>query len=158
MDERCSEMRHFSLKGIRGEVLEGGSFAGDPDESNHRVPETGHLSPWGALLREPGGGASFLGALEFTKRRFWGWTGAQLGNLSSPHLLGTSRYGSEGLWWWGVSLCGSSGKGTKGWVPLMGTLEDIWKRLWRWVSLSLIEAPFWRTWRRVRLPGALRDG
>jgi hypothetical protein len=47
MDERGSEMRHFSLKGLRGEGLGGGSFTGDPDERSNRVPETGHLSPWG---------------------------------------------------------------------------------------------------------------
>jgi hypothetical protein len=34
-------------------------------------------------------------------------------------------------------------EGNLGW--LLGTLKDMWKRLWRWASLSLTEAPLWGT-------------
>jgi hypothetical protein len=33
MDERGFEMRNYSLKGLHGEGLGGGSFTGDPDKS-----------------------------------------------------------------------------------------------------------------------------
>ena len=62
----------------------------------------------GALLEEPGRGASLLGPLKFMKGRLRGWAslfmGAQLGKLEWAHLPGTLRYGWKGLWRWSVSL------------------------------------------------------
>jgi hypothetical protein len=42
-------------------------------------------------------------------------------------------------------------------VLLLGILNDISKRLWKWASL-LTGAPFWGIWRRGHLPGILRVG
>jgi len=50
------------------------------------------------------------------KGRLWGreslFMVVQFGNLEWTHVPGTLRYGWKGLWNWGVSLCGSSVKGT----------------------------------------------
>jgi len=50
------------------------------------------------------------------KGRLWGkasiFKGARLGNLEWPRLLETLRDGCKGLWKWGISLYGSSVKGT----------------------------------------------
>jgi len=56
-----------------------------------------------------------------------------------------------------LSLCGSSVKEPGGRAPLLETLKDTLKSLWRRAALS-IGAPFWGNWRRAHLPGTLRDG
>jgi hypothetical protein len=51
----------------------------------------------GAVLGEPGVGASLVGALKVMKRRLWGSTslfvGAQMGKMERAHLPGTLIYG-----------------------------------------------------------------
>jgi len=39
---------------------------------------------------------------------------------------------------------------------LLGTLKDMYKRIWRPASLSTW-APFWGTWRRAHLPGTFKS-
>ena len=74
------------------------------------------ISLYGSSVKEPGGGAPLLGSLKVMKGRIWGWAfrfmGAQLGNMEWAHLPGTLIYGWKGLCRCGVSLCGSSVKGT----------------------------------------------
>jgi len=61
-----------------------------------------------------------------------------------------------GLWRWSISLYGRFVKGTWKEDTLLVTLEDRWKRLWRWASLS-IGAPL-ENLEGTHLPGILRDG
>jgi hypothetical protein len=72
------------------------------------------VSLLGSSVKGTWKGAPVLGALKVMKGRLWGWTGAQLGNLSGVHLLGTSGCGREDLCWRSVPLSGSSEKGTWG--------------------------------------------
>jgi hypothetical protein len=70
----------------------------------------------GAVLKEPGGEAPWLGTRNVMKGRLWGrasvFMAAQLGKMEWAHLPGTLRYSSKALWGRSVSLCGSSVKGT----------------------------------------------
>jgi len=74
-----------------------GLLSGDPEGYGKEGPEDGyHRELWeiivmglrkrgislhGSSVRVTWRGAPFLGALKVSKGRFWGWTGAQLGNL-----------------------------------------------------------------------------
>ena len=102
-----------------------------------------------------------LVALKVTKGRLWGWAslfmGAQLGNLEWANLPGTLRYGCKGLWRWGVSLCGSSVKGTWREDSLAGDTEGYIEKALE-IGISFHRGPVWRTWRRARLSGTLRAG
>jgi hypothetical protein len=41
------------------------------------------------------------------------------------------------LWRWGISLYGSCERNLEGGAPLLTTLKDMWKRLWRQASISI---------------------
>ena len=95
----------------------------------------------GALLGEHGGGGTFAGYPVGNERKALE-TGISLhgGSVGQPGVgLSTGDFENwlKGFWRWDVSLCGSSVKGPGGRAPLLGTLENRQKRLWRWASISI---------------------
>jgi hypothetical protein len=57
----------------------------------------------------------------------------------------------------GVSLCGSSVKGTWREGSLVGDPEEYIEKALE-AGISFLRGPIWGTWRRARLPGTLRYG
>jgi hypothetical protein len=133
------------------------SYTGDSSVLESVVSEG--FSLWRGSLRRASREGSFTGDHGLSKEGSGDrhlFMGAQLGNLEWARLLGTLEMAKRGSGGAASLTMAALWGGPGGSNPLLGTLDDRQKRLWRWASLS-IGAPL-RNLDGAHLPGPLRDG
>ena len=146
----------LSIGTLMGDMERGGAFTRDFERKVQKTLETGVSLFRGPFFGEP------VELLTGHVGKALGMSiplyGGSVGQPGVGSSTGDFERRMKGLWRCGVSLCGSSVKGTWREGFLAGDPEGYAEKALE-TGISFHRGPvFWGTWRRARLPGTLREG